>query len=107
MDLESVKQEILAGKEVAPDALKALARAKLVEEAEHEYDFYMFEPKTFGEKLTAFRQNLSETFILVGIMIAGLYNSSAVACAMFLISCLVQKSIFERPDKRVKQSLYI
>lgn len=45
--------------------------------------------------------------ILVGIMVAGLYNSSAVACAMFLVSCLIQKSIFERPDKRVKQSLYI
>lgn len=38
----------MAGKEVDADVLKALARAKLVEEAKDDHDFYMFEPTSFG-----------------------------------------------------------
>ena len=57
---------------------------KIVARQAERPDFYIFEPKTFGEKLECLRQNTIEITVVLAVMIAALYSPSVFALAEIL-----------------------
>lgn len=78
---------------------------KIVDRYEKESDFYIFEPKGFGQKLEAIRQNMIESVSIVGVMIAGLSNPSTSSFLQICVTIPLMFTSVMEPFSRIKYGI--